>query len=1409
MKHVLSRLLLAAALILSQWPVMTFAVIFTNSPSAISNNYTGTITLQITGLTNTETVVVQKFLDLNTNGLVDPSDYLVQQFKLTDGQASLFTNGTTVVTNMNVPGDLDGAANGQITAILNFQNGDFIQNTVGEYLYVLSSPVGHFSPITIPFAVTNFPYGQSISGNVVSNNVNSVTVSNAVVLLFPPPSSNGDLGNPVAQTVANDSGAYSIAMPQGSYLMFAVRSNYVANLSSPTVVTLGSSGVTTNLSLYKASSTISGKYVDASSSSTTLPGIFSPVDGNGYIAVAFTDTNGNFTERVTNGTYNVGSDNRGLVIHGYVGYENTPTNANAGTTGITLKFPKATALIYGNVVDSFGNPLQGIDISVSDMNSNLYQMDYYSISNGNYWAGVLANNESWQLQVGNGYNSLASNYVFSTASAPQNGGVTFTNGQAFQANITAILATYQITGYLQDNFGNPLPDISMAASATINGTNYFPLEVETDTNGYYAFNVPSGTWTISVSDSCDGDNGNNLSTNYQCPNSQTVTISTTNGMADFIVQTNINSGGSLEITTTSLSNGVAGTYYDQQLNADGGNPPNPGDYYWQLSSGSLPNGLSLQSGGFITGTPTGPGTSYFVVQVSDQNGNNSTAGFDLTINSGTLQVTTTSLPFGVTNVPYSQQLAASGGQPFSSGYYSWSINSGQLPPGLGLATNGIISGTPTVLGTSNFTVRVTDSLSATATQSLALAIMPLLTGVGFSVTPSAVSNSYEGTLMLSVTGLTAGESVTVQKYLDANTNGVIDGNDLLVQQFNLTDGQASLFTNGATVVTNMNIPGDMNPAAGAITAQLAFNNNFSGQNVVGKYLYKLTSPSGHFAPMTNSFSVTNFPFGQSFSGLVVSNATSVPLTNAIVLLGQPSGDGGQNIEYGTVANDSGNYTISVPPGNYLLVGIKSNYLANAGAPTLTLTNGTTFVTNVSLLLATQTISGVYNNINNTNIALPGILNAMESTNNLLGVVFTSSNGTFNTWVTASKWKIDSDDEGYDLLGYLELQNKTNINTGSGSVSGVTISVPQLTALFYGRVQDTFGNPLEGVDIYASDNNNLYQSDAYTDTNGDFFSGALAGETWQIQVDGDQELANADYVYSQSQVNQDGGVTLSPGQAMQVNFTALLATNYITGHVEDNFGNPIVEVGVYATATINSVSYGQGTVDTDTNGNYSMNVANGTWTVSINDSCQGGGNDQLSSNYQCPNPQTVTVYNTNGVANFIVQTNVSSGSLQVTTLSLSNGVVGTYYDQQLNADGGNPPNPGDYVWSLYSGSLPNGLTLQSGGFITGTPTTNGTSSFTVQVSDQDGNTATRGLSLTISSGSSKPVLSLAKYLGNGRFQLQLNGMAGQNYTLQMATNLVSATWNTVLITNNSTTNSFLVTDPNATNSARYYRILLGP
>ena len=90
-----------------------------------------------------------------------------------------------------------------------------------------------------------------------------------------------------------------------------------------------------------------------------------------------------------------------------------------------------------------------------------------------------------------------------------------------------------------------------------------------------------------------------------------------------------------------------------------------------------------------------------------------------TMEIGALVVTTTSLPNGANGVAYSRTLTASGGQT----PYSWSLVTGGLPSGLTLATNGLISGTPTTTGTFNFTVKVTDATNSTAMQPLTLTVL--------------------------------------------------------------------------------------------------------------------------------------------------------------------------------------------------------------------------------------------------------------------------------------------------------------------------------------------------------------------------------------------------------------------------------------------------------------------------------------------------------------------------------------------------------------------------------------------------------------------------------------------------------------------------------------------------------------
>jgi len=92
---------------------------------------------------------------------------------------------------------------------------------------------------------------------------------------------------------------------------------------------------------------------------------------------------------------------------------------------------------------------------------------------------------------------------------------------------------------------------------------------------------------------------------------------------------------------------------------------------------------------------------------------------------------------------------------------------------------------------------------------------------------------------------------------------------------------------------------------------------------------------------------------------------------------------------------------------------------------------------------------------------------------------------------------------------------------------------------------------------------------------------------------------------------------------------------------------------------------------------------------------------------------------------------AANAVQITSTSIPAGQVGSAYSTTLAATGGVTP----YTWSLSSGSLPGGLTLVAAGTISGTPTTSGSFSFTVKVTDSTtptAQTAAQALSLTINS-----------------------------------------------------------------------------
>ncbi|MBM4463718.1 MAG: hypothetical protein FJ012_10415 [Chloroflexi bacterium] len=199
-------------------------------------------------------------------------------------------------------------------------------------------------------------------------------------------------------------------------------------------------------------------------------------------------------------------------------------------------------------------------------------------------------------------------------------------------------------------------------------------------------------------------------------------------------------------TSSTLPIGEVGIAYSKTLEASGGS----GTYTdWSITEGTLPDGLSLESGtGVIGGTPTTAGTVSITVQVTDSKDRTSTKKLYITIAAAPTITTDSPLPIGEVGISYLQFLEVSGG---SGTYTDWSITEGTLPDGLSLVEAfGAILGTPTTAGTATITVQVADSLGGNATKDLSITIVAPPTITTDSPLPTGeVGIAYSKTLEVS------------------------------------------------------------------------------------------------------------------------------------------------------------------------------------------------------------------------------------------------------------------------------------------------------------------------------------------------------------------------------------------------------------------------------------------------------------------------------------------------------------------------------------------------------------------------------------------------------------------------------------------------------------------------------------
>jgi hypothetical protein len=198
------------------------------------------------------------------------------------------------------------------------------------------------------------------------------------------------------------------------------------------------------------------------------------------------------------------------------------------------------------------------------------------------------------------------------------------------------------------------------------------------------------------------------------------------------------------ITTASpLATATDGqTTYSQTLSGTGGQT----SYVWTLTSGTLPAGLNLSTGGVINGTLSGTATTQtFTVTLTDANGAVVSKAFLITV-AAAPNITTTTLPAADEGTTYANQtLTLTGG----TSPFTWT-SSGSLPPGITLSAAGVISGKDTTTHTSyTFNAIVTDAHGVSDTQSLTLVVNAAPSISTTSPLPEATQNQvgYSQTLV--------------------------------------------------------------------------------------------------------------------------------------------------------------------------------------------------------------------------------------------------------------------------------------------------------------------------------------------------------------------------------------------------------------------------------------------------------------------------------------------------------------------------------------------------------------------------------------------------------------------------------------------------------------------------------------
>lgn len=802
------------------------------------------------------------------------------------------------------------------------------------------------------------------------------------------------------------------------------------------------------------------------------------------------------------------------------------------------------------------------------------------------------------------------------------------------------------------------------------------------------------------------------------------------------------------IAPTTLPNAGVATAYSTTLTATGGNG---GPYSYTVVTGALPAGITLATNGTLSGTPTAGGTFNFTPRATDTAGNTGVNTYTLVVSAPTISIAPTTLPTLTRNAAYSQTITAAGG----TAPYSYAVTSGAAPAGVTLSPTGVLSGTPTAAGAYSFTVTATDSSSGSGPYTGARAYSGTVQQDTPAIGPATLPAGTAGAVYAQSLTVTGGAGAP---YTFAIAGGALPGGLAL----NTSTGQIS---GTPTAVGSFPVTVQVTDA-GAFTGQRVYTITIAPPVLaITPSGATLNSPYGSVFSQSFSASGGTGPYAYSLSGALPSGLTFTAATG--VLSGTPTQTGTFPITVSVTDATTGagapyaasrNYTLTVSPPTIAIAPLTLPFGA-AGTPysqTLTASGGVAPYT--FQVVAGSLPAGV-------SLSASGVLSGTPTAAGTFSVTFQASDANLQTGQRAYSSNIAaptlalSPASGTLLAAYGMAYSQSFTALGGNAPYTYSLSGTVPSGLSFNSSTGTLsGTPVQTGSFPLT----VTATDSSTGT----------GAPFSVSANYTLSVASPTIVIAPASLPV-GGV----GSAYSQTVTA-------SGGIAP-YTFAVTAGALPAGVTLSSAGVLSGTPTAGGSFN---------WTVTATDAGSMTG----------ARAYTMTI---------------SAPTIDLTPTTLPDPTQGAAYSAALSASGGTAP----YTFSIVGGALPVGVTLNSGGTLSGTPTNAGPYAFTVQASDSSTGVGpfngTRSYSGTVQPGI--PVLNPAT-LPNGAIgaaytaALSVTQGAGAPYSFTVVSGalptgltlssggVISGTPNTA----GSFTAVVQVTDAAAQNGQRSYTITIG-